>query len=343
MSDFMASPKGIEHFTDHTKLALWNAIGVARQYHRGVIGLDHLLLGLYRTQGSVAAYILNQLGLTGKQIEKALLKLKPAELGEPLEEAQPTFEQLFERVASDVINKKSVIKTDDFLIGIVTLNDPTTQAFLAELNLTADRVRAEIARLPTHIHPLSAISEIHHPPFRVSRFAPLMRLITPIWSYLSESRRSSSSRKKTADRFTGSASQMMSVAQEIALKYHRGLVGSDHLLLAIFRDAESIAGQILRRLGLTEQQIEAAMLVIKPPTDGDPIMRLDQEAKLVLERTVAVARKMGASHLDTEHFLLAIVQTNDRPVKALLSELNVTPDRVQAEVLRTGASSVDSL
>lgn len=331
----MTSQKVKERFTRHARLTMWNAKGVAMQYHCGVVSPEHFLLGLFRAEGSIAAYILRQLGLTSKQIQDVLLKMKPAEAGDHREEVHPATAQLLEQIIFGAVDAhKSVIKTDDFLIGIVTFNDPTTQAFLAELNLTADRVRAEIARLPTHIHPLSAISEIHHPPSRVSRFAPFMRFINPIWSYLSEARRISSSRERTADRFTGSAKQMMSVAQEIALKYHRGLVGSDHILLAMFRDAECIAGQLLRRLGLTEQQIETAMLAFKPAVDGDPMMHLDDEAKNTLERTVAVARKMGASHLDTEHFLLAIVEAPGKHMKALLSELNLTADRVREEMAK---------
>lgn len=61
--------------------------------------------------------------------------------------------------------------------------------------------------------------------------------------------------------------------------------------------------------------------------------RFSDEARAIPRRAFELAIGLGHDHLGGEHFLLALAGSN-QPAGAVLREYGVTPDRVEAEILR---------
>jgi ATP-dependent Clp protease ATP-binding subunit ClpA len=110
------------------------------------------------------------------------------------------------------------------------------------------------------------------------------------------------------DRFTKRAQRVVAAASGIALVHNHGYVGTEHLLLALYAEPESIASKILLERDITAEAITAAVREIVP--DGDEAYQgeppLTPRASHVLEGAVEVALDMGHNYVGTEHLLLAL-------------------------------------
>src|SRR5690242_15609547 len=105
------------------------------------------------------------------------------------------------------------------------------------------------------------------------------------------------------ERFTQRARRVLSLAQESAEQLKHNYIGTEHLLLALFREEDGVAGRVLRDLGIEQKRIEyfiaelTGMTVSKPKTALD----LSPGTKRVLELGVDEARKLGHHYIGTEH------------------------------------------
>jgi hypothetical protein len=112
------------------------------------------------------------------------------------------------------------------------------------------------------------------------------------------------------DRFTQRAAHVVQAATEVARGRHHNFVGTEHLLLGLYAEPESIATEVLVGHGITEETVRAAVDELSPaaePTDEaapeePPYTR---RAAHVLHGAVAEALTLGHNYVGTEHLLLA--------------------------------------
>lgn len=137
------------------------------------------------------------------------------------------------------------------------------------------------------------------------------------------------------DRFT----DRVRVALEAATDRARGLghryVGTEHLLLGLLEDGESVAGQVLNENGVTARQVEERVLQHAPRGEAPPEGPIPHtpRAAAVMEATNGEAADLGHSYIGTEHLLLALYVD---PVAATTSSGSPyrTGGGLAAEVLR---------
>src|SRR6266481_3424081 len=60
------------------------------------------------------------------------------------------------------------------------------------------------------------------------------------------------------DKFTERARKVLDLAQEEAQHFQHNAIGTEHLLLGLVREGESIAAQVLESLGVTLEQVRKA-------------------------------------------------------------------------------------
>lgn len=139
------------------------------------------------------------------------------------------------------------------------------------------------------------------------------------------------------DKFTASARQVLTFAQEEARKFNHNYIGTEHLLLGLVRrdDPKDIAGRVLSNLGVELSKIRSAVEFIIGRGEKIPeVAELTPRGKRVIELAVDEARRLGAGYIGTEHLLLGLVREGEGIAASVLESLGVNLDRLQAEVKR---------
>jgi hypothetical protein len=115
-------------------------------------------------------------------------------------------------------------------------------------------------------------------------------------------------RAPVLERFTGRARTVLEAATEIARRLGHPYVGTEHLLLALYTDADCVAARVLTEAGLTGPAVEEAVLRHAPGRDGHPDgpLPFTPRAAAAVEATLGQALRLGHNYIGTEHLLLAL-------------------------------------
>jgi ATP-dependent Clp protease ATP-binding subunit ClpC len=125
------------------------------------------------------------------------------------------------------------------------------------------------------------------------------------------------------------------VAQDEAKRLHSRSVGTEHLLLGLTGEGEGKAGQALRSLGLSLEDLRVKVAELLPSEDSlIDAPPFSQKAKEVLDLALREALQLGHSYIGTEHILLGLVRKGDSDSETLLVSLGANLGRVRQEVVQ---------
>jgi ATP-dependent Clp protease ATP-binding subunit ClpC len=138
------------------------------------------------------------------------------------------------------------------------------------------------------------------------------------------------------DRFTQRARRVLALAQEEAERLNHTYIGTEHLLLGMVKEENGIAGQVLRRLGVTPQKVEEMVLRMSGPGRRTPHSKPDLTPRIrrVIELAVDEARRMGHHYIGTEHLLLGLVRLGDGMAVDILKSLGLSLEQIRRETNR---------
>ena len=136
-------------------------------------------------------------------------------------------------------------------------------------------------------------------------------------------------------KLTPQAHRAIKHAEEAAVAFNHGYVGTEHLLLGLIMTDGSVAQKALRNQGLNEHEIIEKMKVfigmgkvpISQPQDFTP------RSKRVLENSLRNAMKYGTSHIGTEHVLLAILVENSCVAVKIIESLGVDSELIYNQII----------
>ena len=135
-------------------------------------------------------------------------------------------------------------------------------------------------------------------------------------------------------RFTKKAQDVLTRAQEAALKLGNKYVGTEHILLGLTLAQESVAAKALEGQNVTYhqvmEQIAAAHRAEKTfflPADFTP------RAKRVVESSVREAVRMNTGYVGTEHILVALIRESDNLAVKILVGLGVNLQRLYEDIM----------
>ena len=114
-------------------------------------------------------------------------------------------------------------------------------------------------------------------------------------------------------RFTEKAQHVIYYAQEEARAMNYPAVGTEHLLLGILREGESVASKALTNMGVDLQKTrEIVLQLLSPGQDpvGDEIA-ITPRVKKVLVLAQDEAAHWGVNYIGTEHLLLGILREGE--------------------------------
>lgn len=136
-------------------------------------------------------------------------------------------------------------------------------------------------------------------------------------------------------RFTERARKVVFYAQEEAQKFGEGYVSTEHLLLGLVRESDSVAARVLERLGVSLSRIRAEVEKQLPRGDARPSqdMTLTPRAKRVIDLAYDEARNLNNNYIGTEHLLLGLIREGDGLAGRVLAKLGVELERARREVM----------
>jgi ATP-dependent Clp protease ATP-binding subunit ClpC len=137
------------------------------------------------------------------------------------------------------------------------------------------------------------------------------------------------------ERFTEQARQVVVHAQEEARLLGHPHIGTEHELLALLRDPDTIAGRALTAAGLTADDAREHVVAILGRRDEvrEGQMPFTPRAKALLEGALREALELGHDHIGPEHLLLSLTQRSDGNGVRVLHEAGVQPDAVRQTVM----------
>lgn len=138
------------------------------------------------------------------------------------------------------------------------------------------------------------------------------------------------------DRFTKRARRVLTLAQEEALRLNHNYIGTEHLLLGLVREENSVAVKVLKELGVEPGQVVRAVERTVGRGERTPFGKptLAPRTKRVIELAVEEARMMGHHYIGTEHLLLGLVREGEGIAVNVLRGLGINLDRVRTQTAR---------
>ncbi len=134
-------------------------------------------------------------------------------------------------------------------------------------------------------------------------------------------------------KFTERARQVLSLAQEEALKLGHNYVGTEHLLLGLVRDGDGIAARVLGSLGLTEKSVRARMdSYVTRGSETATELSYTPRAKRAIELALQESVEQGQSYVGTEHLLLGLLLEAEGIAAQVLNSLGVDVDTVRRQI-----------
>ncbi|MEJ2696790.1 MAG: ATP-dependent Clp protease ATP-binding subunit [Candidatus Sulfobium sp.] len=126
------------------------------------------------------------------------------------------------------------------------------------------------------------------------------------------------------EKFTERGRKVIIFAKEEAEKRQNDYLGTEHLLLALLREEDGLPMAILKKMGLTveelrmeiERNLPAGMNLL---TFGD--IPFTPRAKKVLELAVEEARLLGHNYIGSEHLLLGLIREDEGIAGKILRNL----------------------
>src|SRR3989442_7216255 len=116
------------------------------------------------------------------------------------------------------------------------------------------------------------------------------------------------------ERFTDKGRKIIVLAREEAERHQNDYLGTEHLVLAILRETDGVALMILKKMGLSTEQIRLEIERNLP--GGGTTMTFGEipfspRVQKVIEYAVADARVLGHNHIGGEHLLLGLLREEE--------------------------------
>jgi len=135
-------------------------------------------------------------------------------------------------------------------------------------------------------------------------------------------------------RFTERARKIVFYAQEEAGRLGENYVSTEHLLLGLIRENDSVAARILDRMGISLNRIRSEIERQLVRGDGrlGQDMQLTPCAKRVIDLAYDEARQLNNNYIGTEHLLLGLIHEGEGLAGRTLATLGVDLERTRREV-----------
>ena len=143
------------------------------------------------------------------------------------------------------------------------------------------------------------------------------------------------------EKFSESAQGVLSHAQQEVQLLRSNYIGTEHILLGLLRESDSVAAKVLSNLGVELTAIRSKVEFIIGPGErlASGEIPLTDRAKKVIELAVDESRRSDHHNIDTQHLLIGLLREGDGIAAGLLRSVGVNEKRVRGEVARLSQDS----
>ena len=137
-----------------------------------------------------------------------------------------------------------------------------------------------------------------------------------------------------SNKFTAKATNVLNKSLHLAAQMGHTYIGSEHFLLALSDESESVGAKLLEGRGVGFEAVRSA--IIERIGTGEPTSitpsDLTPRAKHIIEASAHHSTRLSGTYIGTEHILLALCDEPDCSALAILSSLGVDPDELSADI-----------
>ena len=124
------------------------------------------------------------------------------------------------------------------------------------------------------------------------------------------------------ERFTNRARHVVVLAQEEARLLNHNYIGTEHILLGLLGEPESVAGTVLASFGITRDgvRVEVEDKVGRGKSQPSGHIPFTPRAKKTLELSLREALSIKHNYIGTEHILLGLIREGDGVAAQILRD-----------------------
>jgi len=135
-------------------------------------------------------------------------------------------------------------------------------------------------------------------------------------------------------KFSNRVKEVISLSREEALRLGHDYIGTEHLLLGVIREGEGLAISLLKKLGISLDDLRASVEHNTKNTSVGNLKNLKnipltRQSEKVLKITYLEAKIFKSKIIGTEHLLLSILRDEDNIATQILDKFDVSYDVVK--------------
>jgi ATP-dependent Clp protease ATP-binding subunit ClpA len=299
-------------FNEQARKALSLAQEEAHRLEHSYLGPEHMLLGLIRVSNGTAARVLRSLGIELSGVRSAVEFVvsrgpgaTPSDVG-----LTPRSKKVIELTVDEARRlNHQYIGSEHLLLGILREGESIAAGVLASMGVNLEKARAQTLEV---LGQQSAGSTESAPPL------------------------SGDTDPERVDKFTERARTVLTCAGEEAQRLRHNYIGTEHLLLGMLREGESVAARVLNHAGVDLNNARTAVESIVGRGDriilGD--IGLTPRSKKVLGLAVEEARRLNHRYVGTEHLLLGLVREGEGIAAGVLESLGVGLEMLRTQTIQ---------
>ena len=147
-------------------------------------------------------------------------------------------------------------------------------------------------------------------------------------------------------KFSNRVKEVISLSREEALRLGHDYIGTEHLLLGMIREGEGVAVSILKKVGISLDELRGAIERAVKGTANHNVKNmanipLTRQSEKVLKITYLEAKIFKSQLIGTEHLLLSILRDEDNIATQILNKFEVNYDSIK-EMLEMQSDSSSS-
>ncbi|MBQ8357657.1 MAG: ATP-dependent Clp protease ATP-binding subunit [Clostridia bacterium] len=144
------------------------------------------------------------------------------------------------------------------------------------------------------------------------------------------------------NRFTQKAQNTLNNALRFASEMGHTYIGSEHILLALTAETDSVAAKVLAGRGVSVEKLKNEIAALSGLGSGSSVSPADMtpRTKRIIEGSAMESVRTGQNYIGTEHILLSLLNERDAVGVQILENLGVSAADLRQEVLSllSGAS-----
>ena len=147
------------------------------------------------------------------------------------------------------------------------------------------------------------------------------------------------------NRFTTRAQHALGAALRAATDLGHTYVGSEHLLMGLLSDPESVSARLLRARGADSEELRDAVVRMSGEGGQSRVSPADMTPRLrrIIEEAAIEARRCSQAYVGTEHLLLALLEAGESVAVRILDNVGVSAEDVRRDVLSFLSTSPDGM